>query len=42
MQTIDLSPQDELEGFHLVAPGRGLFVTSSSLSNLHLANVRLF
>lgn len=41
-QTIDLSPQDELEGFHLVAPGRGLFLTSSSLHNLFFANVRLF
>jgi hypothetical protein len=41
-QTIDLSPQDELEGFHLVAPGRGLFLTSSSLHNLYFANVRLF
>jgi hypothetical protein len=42
MQTISLSPQDELEGFHLVAPGRGLFLTSSSSSNLYFANVRLF
>ncbi len=41
-QTIDLSPQDELEGFHLIAPGRGPFVTSSSVSNLYFANVRLF
>jgi hypothetical protein len=42
MQTITLSPQSELEGFHLVAPGRGLFLTSSSSSNLSFANVRLF
>lgn len=42
MQTINLSPQDELEGFHLVAAGRALFVTSSSRSNLYFANVRLF
>lgn len=41
-QTIDLSPSDELEGFHLIAPGRGLFVTSSSASNVYFANVRLF
>jgi hypothetical protein len=41
-QIIDLSPQDELEGFHMVAPGRGLFLTSSSVSNLYFANVRLF
>jgi hypothetical protein len=42
MQTINLSPQDELEGFHIVAPGRGLFLTSSSASNLHFADARLF
>ena len=42
MQTITLSPQDELEGFHTVAPGRGLFLTSSSSSNVRFANVRLF
>jgi hypothetical protein len=42
MQTITLSPQDELEGFHEIAPGRGLFLTSSSSSNLHFANVRLY
>ena len=42
MQTIALSPQNELEGFHVVAPGRGLFVTSSSSSNLNFAAVRLF
>jgi hypothetical protein len=42
MQTITMSPQDELEGFHEIAPGRGLFLTSSSSSNLHVANVRLY
>jgi hypothetical protein len=42
VQTINLSPQDELEGFHLLTSGRGLFVTSSSRSNLYFANVRLF
>jgi hypothetical protein len=41
-RTIDLSPQDELEGFHLVAPRRGLFLTSSASSNLYFANLRLF
>jgi hypothetical protein len=40
--TTDLAPQDELEGFHVVAPGRGLFITSSSVSNAYFANVRLF
>jgi len=40
--TVDLSPADELEGFHMVAPGRGLFVTSSAASNVYFANVRLF
>jgi hypothetical protein len=28
MQTITMSPQDELEGFHEIAPGRGLFLTN--------------
>jgi hypothetical protein len=42
MQTITLSLQTELEGFHVVAPGRGLFVTSSPTSNVNFANVRLF
>lgn len=42
MQTITMSPQNELEGFHVVAPGRGLFLTSSSSSNARFANVRLF
>ena len=41
-QTIDLSPQDELEGFHLLAPGRGLFLTSSPTANVYFATVRLF
>jgi hypothetical protein len=40
--TTDLPPSDELEGFSMLAPGRGLFVTSSSLSNVYFANVRLF
>jgi len=39
-ETIDLSPQSELEGFHIVTPGRGLFVTSSSVSNVYFADVR--
>jgi hypothetical protein len=41
-EIIDLSPTSELEGFHLVAPGRGLFLTSSSISNVYFAHVRLF
>ena len=41
-QTIDLSPTDELEGFHLVTPERGLFLTSASVANVYFANVRLF
>lgn len=41
-QTIDLSPQDELEGFHMIASGRGLFLTSSSAANVYFADVRLF
>jgi hypothetical protein len=40
--TVDLPPPDELEGFHMVAPGRGLFVTSSAASNVYFANVRLY
>ena len=40
--TTDQAPPDELEGFHLLAPGRGLFLTSSPLNNLYFANVRLF
>jgi regulation of enolase protein 1 (concanavalin A-like superfamily) len=38
---VDLLPADELEGFHMVAPGRGLFLTSSAVSNAYFANVRL-
>jgi len=40
--TVDLPPPDELEGFHMVAPGRGLFVTSSAASNVYFGNVRLY
>ena len=40
--TTDQPPPDELEGFHVLAPGRGLFLTSSPLNNLYFANVRLF
>jgi hypothetical protein len=40
--TTDLSPQSELEGFHVVAPERGLFVTSAATSNVYFATVRLF
>jgi hypothetical protein len=40
--TVDLPPSNELEGFHMLAPGRGLFVTSSALLNVYFANVRLF
>jgi len=39
-QTIDLSPHSELEGFHLIAPHRGLFLTSSAVSNVYFATVR--
>jgi hypothetical protein len=41
-QTIDLEPRDELEGFHLLDPGRGLFLTSSAVFNVYFANTRLY
>ena len=41
-QRIDLSPRDELEGFHLLTPQRGLFLTSSPATNLYFATTRLF
>ena len=40
--TTDLPPSSELEGFHMLAPGRGLFLTSASVFNVYFANVRLF
>jgi hypothetical protein len=40
--TTDLAPSSELEGFHLLAPGRGVFLTSAPVSNVYFANVRLF
>jgi hypothetical protein len=41
-QMINLSPRDELEGFHLLDAGRGLFLTSSAVFNVYFANTRLF
>jgi hypothetical protein len=41
-QRVDLAPPSELEGFHLLTPDRALFLTSSLLSNVYFANVRLF
>jgi len=41
-QQIDPSAPGELEGFHMVAPGRGLFVRSESSSNVYFGNVRLY
>ncbi len=40
--TTDLAPSSELEGFHMLAPGRGLFLTSEPVFNVYFANVRLF
>jgi hypothetical protein len=40
--TTDLAPSSELEGFHLLAPGRGLFLTSGPVFNVYFAKVRLF
>lgn len=42
IETIDLSPQDELEGFHPLSPERGIFLTSSPTSNVYFATTRLF
>lgn len=33
-------PPSELEGFHLIAPDRGLFFFSSAASNVYFATVR--
>ncbi len=41
-RTTDLAPANELEGFHVVAPGRGLFLTSTSQFNVYFASVSLF
>ena len=38
----DALRQWQLEGFHLIARGRGLSVTNSSVSNVYFASVRLF